>query len=127
MSRDSRYQDSSQDSSYDASSKSAEEIQADIEKTRSRISEEVDAIGHRFSPAGLSEDAKEVLHSTQGASFQALDELGKGLTERSGQLKGGVVGFFKRNPAPTTLLGLGFVWLLMRSSRTDRRRTRDHR
>ncbi len=117
----------SRDSSYDASNKSPAELQADIERTRSRISEEVDAIGHRFSPAGLSEDAKEVLHGTQGASFQALDELGKGLTELSGQLTDGLVGFLKRNPAPTTLLGLGFVWLLMRSSRTDRRRTRDHR
>lgn len=100
--------------------KSAAELEADIERTRARISEEVDAIGYRLSPAGLSEDASGLLQGTQNASFRALEELGESLLGQGQRAGDGVVGFLKRHPAPTTLLGFGLAWLLMRSSRRGR-------
>lgn len=108
----------------DFARKSPAELQADIERTRARISGEVDALGDRLSPSALSEDAKEVLHGTQDASFNALEELGQSLVGRSQRLSTGVVDFLKRNPAPTTLLGFGFAWLLMRSSRPKQQQRR---
>jgi len=95
--------------------KSPEELEADIERTRARISEEVDALGYKLSPAGLRERAQGTLQETQDATFGMIEGIADGLIGRGDALGARAVDFIKRHPVPTTLLALGFAWLLMHS------------
>lgn len=98
------------------SHKSPDALEADIAETRARISRSVDDIGYKLSPEGLSQRAKGTLGETQELTFGAIEELGERLLERSNGWGGRVSAFVKANPVPSTLLGLGLAWLMMRSN-----------
>jgi len=100
----------------DLSDKSPDVLEADIAETRARISRSVDDIGYKLSPEGLSQRAKGTLGETQELTFGAIEELGERLLERSHSWGDHVSAFVKANPVPTTLLGLGLAWLMMRSN-----------
>ncbi|ADI15847.1 DUF3618 domain-containing protein [Truepera radiovictrix] len=109
---------SAQDRSYERAS--IAELEADIARTRARISDELDAIGYRLSPAGLSRDASGLLGEAQDASSEALGALRESLVERGQRLGAQLADRLRRHPAEATLLGFGLAWLLMRSSRPRR-------
>ncbi len=97
--------------------KSPDALEADIAETRARISRNVDDVSFKLSPAGLSQQAKGTLGETHALTFGAIEGLGEQLLGRSNGWGGRVTTFVKDNPVPTTLLGLGLTWLLMRSNR----------
>lgn len=104
------------DPESDLSDKSLEELEADIAETRRRLSRNVDDLSFKLSPQGLSHDAKSTLGDTQELTFGAIEELGDRLLERSHGWGEQATAFVRRNPVPTTLLGIGLAWLVMRSS-----------
>lgn len=93
-----------------------DELEADIAETRARISRNVDDLSYKLSPEGLSHDAKSVLGDTQQLTFEAIENMGAQLSARGGGWGEQTATFIKRNPVPTTLLGLGLTWLMMRSN-----------
>ncbi len=96
--------------------KSPDALEADIAETRARISRNVDRLGFKLSPEGLTEQATGALGETQNLTFGAIEGLGERLLGRTESWNGRVTDFVKANPVPTTLLGLGLSWLLMRSN-----------
>ncbi len=103
------------DSRHDFDGKSPEELEADIVRTRERLSRNVDDLSFKLSPEGLSRDAQSALGDTQQLTFGAIEDLGKRLSERGVGWGTGTAAFVRRNPVPTTLLGIGLAWLVMRS------------
>lgn len=96
--------------------KSLDTLEADIAETRARISSNVDSLGFKLSPEGLTQQATGALGETQELTFGAIEGLGERLLGRTESWGARVTGFVKHNPVPTTLLGLGLTWLLMRSN-----------
>lgn len=96
--------------------RSMDELEAEIAETRARISRNVDDLGYKLSPEGLSHDAKGALGDTQQLTFEAIENIGAQLSARGNGWGEQAAAFVKRNPVPTTLLGLGLTWLMMRSS-----------
>ena len=101
----------------DLSHKSPDELQGDIAETRARISRNADDLAYRLSPESLGQDVKATVADTQQLTFGAIEGLGDRLLERTHGWGGQTREFAKRHSVPVTLLGLGFAWLLMRSSR----------
>ncbi|WP_434149996.1 DUF3618 domain-containing protein [Methylocaldum gracile subsp. desertum] len=84
--------------------RSPEQIETDIERTRSQMAETLDTIQERFSPGQLLDQALNYLDEKQ---------INENL-RRFGTSAGTVV---KENPIPMTLLGAGLAWLAL-SGRT---------
>ena len=82
--------------------KSPEELQREVEQTRSEISETLDEIERQLSPGQMLD--------------QALGYFGG-----SRQIGLAVGGLVVRNPVPVALIGLGFAWLAFAGSRSRRR------
>lgn len=104
-------------SQRDPNDMSPEELEAAIAETRERLSRNVDDLSFKLSPEGLSHDAKNTLGGTQELTFGAIEEMGERLSARSDGWGDQTGAFIKRNPVPSTLLGLGLTWLVMRASR----------
>lgn len=100
----------------DFSHRSAEELERDIAETRARLSRNVDGLSYKLSPAGIGEEVKGMLGTTEELTIGAItgfsDKLA-GRTEGWGPQAGA---FVRRYPVTTTLVGLGLAWLVMRSS-----------
>jgi hypothetical protein len=98
--------------------KSPEQLEEDIEQTRAKISNQINALSDKLSPTELTERAKDTiqgtLQDTQDSAVRVIEGIADSLLKRSGRVGTGAVDFIKRYPLPTTLLGLGLAWLLMR-------------
>lgn len=81
-----------------------DEIEHDIERTRSEMSQTLQAIERKLSPRQLMEDAMESVR--EAASGQS--SLGRVVRE---------------NPVPLALLGVGVGWLMISSMRSSRDQT----
>lgn len=100
----------------DLEDKSPDALEADIAETRARMGRNIDDLSFKLSPEGLGQQAKGALGETQELTFGAIEGLGERLLSRTDSWGGHVSTFVKANPVPTTLLGLGLTWLLMRSN-----------
>ena len=96
--------------------KSPDELEHDIEETRARISDEMNALGHRLGPEGLRDSAGDALQDTQDTVISVTEQLKQGVIESSDSIGGRVTAFIKQNPLPATLFGVGLAWLLKQGS-----------
>ena len=101
----------------DPRDRSPEQLESDIAETRRRISQNVDDLSYKLSPEGIGNEVKETLADTQQLTFGAIEGLGDAFMTRTGSWSERTRGFAREHSVPVTLLGLGFAWLLMRSSR----------
>jgi hypothetical protein len=119
------------------------EIEADIGRTRERISGDLRTLGERLSPAHLKEEAKEVMTEAKNAAVETLREAKNVATEtfrdvkydamdtvseKVEEFRDGVrsaereaLGFLKENAVPLALIGAGIAWFV------SNRRTRETR
>jgi hypothetical protein len=85
--------------------RSPDEIELEIERTRERMSSNIDALGDKLSPDHLKRQAKE-----------ALAEKAHGVVSNVGdqarQTGSKLVDFITRNPLPVALAALGAIWLV---------------
>lgn len=80
--------------------KSAAEVEREVEASRGRLNRTAEALKHRMTPGELFEEAT----ATFGSAGQAV--LSK-LTEQA-----------RQNPLPMAMIGLGAAWLLFNAGRT---------
>ena len=92
---------------YAATSKSKDELEKDIDGTRARISEDIDALSYKLSPQRLREQAQTKLHDAQEAVVNSVTEITNDATARVRQTSHTVIDVIKENPLPAALLGLG--------------------
>jgi hypothetical protein len=98
----------------DEPGKTSEEIRAEIEQTRNRMSERLDTIQDRLSPDHLKLQAQTVVHEAVRESTDALMHYVSTNVQQVGDT---LVDAVKRNPLPTALIGLGVGWLIVNSLR----------
>jgi ElaB/YqjD/DUF883 family membrane-anchored ribosome-binding protein len=89
-----------------------EEIERDIEQTRSRMSRNIDELGDRLSPSNLKEEAKSAI---KGAAQGAVSNVGEQARRTGSRL----VEVIRENPLPVIAVGAGVTWLLTQRSRSD--------
>ena len=99
--------------------KTPEEIRAEIEETRDRISEDIDELGYRLGPEGLRDRAQETIHEAQDALYDATRGVTDSVGERAEALSSGLVDRIRDNPLPATILGAGIGWLLLQGARSE--------
>jgi ElaB/YqjD/DUF883 family membrane-anchored ribosome-binding protein len=89
---------------YAARGKSPVDIERDIDHTRAEMSETLDAIGARFQPDYIKEQAKDALRSTaRDAGSTMLDTV-------------------RDNPVPAIIAGLSIGWLVAKGGESERDR-----
>lgn len=93
------------------------EIEADIQRTRARMTEHVDALSWKLSPERLKAEARQKLHETQEAVVDKVRDTAHEVGEQAKQAGSGFVGLLKENPIPAAMIGAGLAWLIVESRR----------
>jgi ElaB/YqjD/DUF883 family membrane-anchored ribosome-binding protein len=113
--RDLAYEPTAQDVGSDYGTrgeKSPEDIEREIEQTRSRLSRDIDELGNKLSPSNLKEEAKTAI---KDAAQGAVSNVGEQARRTSSRL----VEVIRENPLPVIAVGAGVTWLLTQRSRSD--------
>jgi ElaB/YqjD/DUF883 family membrane-anchored ribosome-binding protein len=93
-------------------SESPEQIEREIEQTRSRLSRDIDELGNRLKPENLKEEAKTAI---KDAAHGAVSNVGEQARRTGSRL----VEVIRENPLPVIAVGAGVTWLLTQRSRSD--------
>jgi hypothetical protein len=93
------------ESSLDNPDKSSDDLRADVERTRERLSQDVDALGAKLSPQNVKAEAKQAVKRTVRRGTNELRDGVNSATES-------VSSFVGQNPLPLALIGVGVGWLL---------------
>ncbi len=89
------------------SDKSPEQIEAEIERTRERISSDIDAISYKLSPQRLRERAQETLHDAQEVVMSTVHDVTQAVSDQAKETSSSFFDLVKENPLPAALIGLG--------------------
>jgi len=100
----------SNNTEYDPESPDA--IKAEIERTRSQMSNKIDTLQDRLHPDNLKQQAQEAL---QNAIQEGADSIKNYVQENTMEIRNAVIDSFKQNPVPTALVGIGLGWILLES------------
>lgn len=106
------YQDAS--SRQDADDSSV--IRAEIEETRARLGETVEALGAQLNPTNLKQRVKE---SVREATIGRVQHMASNTRERIAETGRGLAHTIRENPLPAAMAAAGIGWLLI--SGTDKR------
>lgn len=95
----------SSEGSSDNNDKSSDDLRADVERTRERLSQDVEALGAKLSPDNMKAEAKRAIKRTVR---RGTDELREGVNSATDS----VSSFVGTNPLPIALIGVGVGWLI---------------
>lgn len=95
----------------------AAQIRADIQQSRVAVSDTLNQIQERLSPARLKAQAKE---KVRDATIGRVKEMAKNVGDRAGSTGRGFVDVVKENPVPLALIGIGAGLLFMKTRRRGR-------
>jgi gas vesicle protein len=97
-----------------SSDQTPQEIEHEIERTRERMSSNIDALGERLSPDNLKQQAKEAI---AGKAQDMVANVG----DHARQTGGRMIDFITENPLPVAAVSLGAIWLfsMRRGSRSE--------
>jgi ElaB/YqjD/DUF883 family membrane-anchored ribosome-binding protein len=87
-----------------------EQIQREIQQTRSEMSETLDAIRDKLSPGEILDQALTYFRSHRSGD-------GAGMSETASHWASSLGDTIKQNPVPVALIGAGLAWLMMGGSR----------
>jgi len=85
--------------------RSPQEIEHEIERTRERMSSNIDALGDKLSPDNLKQQAKEAI---AGKAQDVVATVGDQARETGSK----VMDFITANPLPVAAVTLGAIWLV---------------
>lgn len=100
------------------------QIESEIDRTRSAISNDIRALGEKLSPEHLKQEAKEVLRdakeeatdmlrTAKDHAIESVTDTVHELSDRARRAGTAATGFASTHAVPLTLLGLGAGWLLL--------------
>lgn len=96
------------------------EIELEIQRTRARMTENVDALTWKLSPDRLKARARYKLHETQEAVVEKVRDTAHEVGDQARQAGSGLFGLMRENPIPTAMIGAGVAWLIAGSRRHAR-------
>ncbi|WP_043833688.1 DUF3618 domain-containing protein [Muricoccus aerilatus] len=88
------------DQSTDPGNKSASEIEGEVEQTRARVTETIEALRDRMSPGQMVDQVMEYARGSGGADF--MRNFGTSVRD---------------NPLPVAMIGAGIAWLMLSGDR----------
>jgi ElaB/YqjD/DUF883 family membrane-anchored ribosome-binding protein len=86
------------------------EIRAQIEQTRSEMSDTINAIQDKLSPDNLKDQAKEMVRE---ATIGRAEEMVNNAGDTAKGLKASVMETIRQNPVPAAIAGISLGWLFM--------------
>ena len=92
-------------------------IRADIERTRARLGETVEALGGQLNPSHLAQRAKDHLRE---ATIGKVQHMASNAKERIGETGRGLADTIRENPIPAAMVAAGIGWLLLKGRDTPR-------
>jgi len=97
-----------------ADEQSPQELEFEIERTRERMSSNIDELGERLRPDNLKQQAKDAIAN------KAQDVVAN-VGDQARQTGGRMIDFITEHPLPVAAVGLGAIWLftLRRGNRSD--------
>jgi ElaB/YqjD/DUF883 family membrane-anchored ribosome-binding protein len=87
-----------------ADERNPQEIEFEIERTRERMSSNIDELGERLSPDNLKQQAKEVIANKAQDMVANVGDQARLTGDR-------VIDFITEHPLPVAAVGLGAIWL----------------
>ena len=94
--------------------RSPKEIEHDIQRTRERMSSNIDELGDRLSPENLKQQAKEAI-------AEKAQDVVAGVGDQARETGSRMLDFITQNPLPVAAVSLGAIWLfgLRKGSRSE--------
>lgn len=101
-------------------------LRTDIDHTRQRMDATIDALGERFQPRHLLDEALGYVRQHHSAITQPLNAMRERLSHQTDAAMHAVVNTVKQNPLPLLLMGAGVAWMVynQRRSASDARDSR---
>ena len=96
----------------EARGRSPEEIEREIEMTRERMSQNIDELGERLSPANLKRQAKDAI---TGKAQEVAHNVGESARYRGSRM----MDFIQENTSLVAAMGLGAVWLIQQRNKSE--------
>lgn len=90
---------------FSAEARSPQEIEHEIERTRERMSSNIDALGDKLSPENLKQQAKDAI---AGKAQDVVANVG----DQARQTGSRMIDFITDNPLPVAAVTLGAIWLV---------------
>lgn len=84
--------------------RSPEDIEYEIQRTRERMSTNIDELGDRLSPDNLKQQAKEAI-------AEKAHDVVAGVGDQARETGTRMMDFITQNPLPAAAVGLGAIWL----------------
>ncbi|HEY1109874.1 MAG TPA: DUF3618 domain-containing protein [Opitutaceae bacterium] len=104
---------SSSDSHPDAAA-----LRSDIDHTRERMDATIDALGERFQPRHLLDEALGYVRQHHSSLTQPLNAMRERLSHQTDAAMHAVVDTVKQNPLPLLLMGAGVAWMVYNQRRS---------
>jgi ElaB/YqjD/DUF883 family membrane-anchored ribosome-binding protein len=95
---------------------STDEIRADIERTRERLGDTVEALGAQLNPSHLKQRVKDSVHEATIGRVKNMASNARDKAEESGR---GLLETLRDNPIPAAMIAGGIGWLLFNKRRTS--------
>jgi ElaB/YqjD/DUF883 family membrane-anchored ribosome-binding protein len=92
-------------------------IRADIERTRERLGETVEALGAQLNPTHLKQRVKD---SVREATIGRVQHMASKTRDRISESGRGLAQTIRENPVPAAMAAAGIGWLLMNSRERER-------
>ncbi len=110
--------------------KTPNQIESEIGRTRSAISDDIRELGDRLSPEHLKQDAKallrdakeeatDMLRTAKNNAIESVTDTVHEISDRARRAGSAATGFAATHAVPLTLIGVGAGWLML-SLRRDR-------
>lgn len=90
-----------------------QEIKAQIEETRSKMSTTINAIQYKLSPTHLAGQAKK---NIKDVTIGKVEEMAHQASDAAGNWRSGLVNTVRENPIPAAMIGIGLGWLFFNKS-----------
>jgi ElaB/YqjD/DUF883 family membrane-anchored ribosome-binding protein len=100
--------------------RSPEEIRAEIERTRSEMSNTINSIQEKLSPENLKDQAQEIVRD---ATIGRVEQMTDQATQKVRSAGDTIMETIRQNPIPAVMVGIGLSWLVTASMTNGSRQT----
>ncbi|HUR60183.1 MAG TPA: DUF3618 domain-containing protein [Opitutaceae bacterium] len=98
-------------------SNEADALRSDIDTTRRRMDDTMDALGDRLQPRHLLDEVLGYFRGEGGNGDTRMTEMREKISRSASSAVHGVVDTVKQNPLPALVIGAGIAWLIFESRR----------
>src|SRR5215213_1609096 len=101
----------------DSSKNETENIRSDIDTTRRRMDDTMDALGDRLQPRHLLDEVLGYFRGGGDGDSNRLQQVREKITRSADTAVHAITDTVKKNPMPALLIGAGVAWMIYESRR----------